>query len=115
MTLPKKGIKKITIDDRKYGWSVKSVDEGLNLSIVPMERQDNLLSVFLCSQIEQLPDGNERISNLLITKNVLHQIVEIGLEMGWKPLGEKGIMHLRGIDNRIKGKMVPSWVSFPYW
>lgn len=121
MTLPKKGIKKITVNNVKYGWRVKGTDEGLSLSIVPIEKQDNLLIARFSYRLKDievntLANGmaiRQQLQLPVVSGYVIRQVITLALEAGWNPMGEKAIINLHNIDDKVKCIERPSWLSLP--
>lgn len=49
----------------------------------------------------------------VVSGNVIKQVIALALEAGWDPLGEKGIINLYSIDDKVKCIEKPTWLSLP--
>ena len=93
MALPKKGLRKIVVNDPKFAWSATGNDDYINLSIVPFEKNGQLLTSnfkYHFKQISQtgLEDGS-KVTHLkqqfIITPFIVRQVILYGLINGWTP------------------------------
>ncbi|RAJ77275.1 hypothetical protein CLV59_10741 [Chitinophaga dinghuensis] len=109
MTLPKKGLRNITVERRKYAYSVTGTDGGLSLSIIPRSRQDNLLTAAF--DYHSVPKNSKVLPNrisitshlegLTITGYVVRQVILYALATGWDPQLKGGLMRLGRLDDKI--------------
>ena len=97
MALPKKGLRKITVESTQYAWSIKPIDEGISLSIIPLQNHKQLLSSFfpyeyemgaecIYSPEEAIPSYIKR--DFIIKPHLVRRVIEYALKKGWKPTEE---------------------------
>ncbi|MDR6568807.1 hypothetical protein [Chitinophaga ginsengisegetis] len=102
MTLPKKGLRKITVETNRYAWSVTGNDGGLHLSVIPLKQQDNLLtarfdyhsrvagSTVTAEGVEIMHLKQQfLIAGLIVRRVIVHAINE-----GWDPRKKGMILNL---------------------
>lgn len=107
--IPKKGHRKITVENKRYVWNVTGNDGWLSLCIVPLKQQGNLLtasfgyhSVMVGTSTTQ--DGGPVLhmkQGLIITGYVVRQVILYALNAGWEPLVKGPLLNLGNMDDRI--------------
>ncbi len=109
MAFPKKGIRKITIDEIKYGYNVTGNDGWISFSVGLLEENgeiltgsfsyhENMVTNFTKDGKINSWSGYPRIK---ITPNTIRQVIEYGLKNGWNPKINKGQLSLGNLDNKI--------------
>ncbi|MBC8111863.1 MAG: hypothetical protein H7Y04_12450 [Verrucomicrobia bacterium] len=108
MALPKKGLRKITVNNIRYGWSATGQDGGIGLSIIPLHHESQILiATFGYHSKEkayQMKDGSIAFSDkqqFIITPFIVRQVIEYGLNSGWNPEKGKSIINLGSMDDKI--------------
>jgi hypothetical protein len=92
MALPKKGLRKITVDNVRYAWSATDNDEYIGLTVISLDKEGQVLSTGF-SYHTGVTDGyysfEEQTSDrqpFIITPGIVRQVIEYALLKGWKPL-----------------------------
>jgi hypothetical protein len=93
MSLPKKGLRKITVDNFCYAWSATGNDDFISLSVVPFDKEGQLLSTAFGYHAKAVgetytSDGHKTIhtkQQLVITPYIVRQVIEYALQKGWNP------------------------------
>lgn len=110
MALPKKGLRKITIYDKVYGWSATGNDGWISLSIALLEGNGQLLTAQFDYHHKEISihttaDGTTITDvqrQLIITPHIVKQVIEYALQQGWTPAEKKPQMNLGDMDDKIK-------------
>ena len=92
MALPKKGLRKITVNNVRYAWSATGNDNYIGLIVISLDKEGQVLSTGFdyntgvtggyYSFEGQTPDRQP----FIITPGIVRQIIEHALLKGWKPL-----------------------------
>lgn len=109
MTLPKKGLRKITVENIKYAWSVIGNDGWIGLSVIPLKVQNNLLTAsfdYHSRAIERtvtnvVPEVIALRQQLVITAYIARQVILYALSVGWEPNVKGAILNLGGMDDKV--------------
>ncbi len=110
MAFPKKGLRKITVDGIKYGYSVTGNDGWISFSVGLLEKNGEILTGAFSYHPNSITNfekngkvkywiGYQRIK---ITPNTIRQVIEYGLKNGWNPQKNKGQLQLGNIDDKIE-------------
>ena len=118
--LPKKGIRKITVNNDVFGWSAKFNDDDVGISIQIFNREGQLLTGRLGYQYNKVLNVRslEKTRNWFlwnrtkITPKTIRLIIELGIEQGWQPKENLGEFNLGKLDEKIdtytrKGSIFP--------
>ena len=110
MALPKKGLRKITVDNFRYAWSATGNDGWISLSIAPLDNLGQLLTTafgYHSKVVGELrrPTG-EHIGysvkqQLLVTPYIIRQIIQTALKKGWQPAVKGPPFSLPGVEKII--------------
>ncbi|MBD2767581.1 hypothetical protein IC235_06715 [Hymenobacter sp. BT664] len=110
MALPKKGLRKITVNDCRYAWSVTGNDYVVHLSIVPLDNLGRLLTTefgYHSKLTGKLHDtagkviGYSTKQQLIITPYIVRQVIQYALSKGWEPKEKGPQLHLPDIEGMI--------------
>jgi hypothetical protein len=92
MALPKKGLRKITVDNVRYAWSATGNDDYIGLIVISLDKEGQVLSTGFSyhttvtdgyySFEKQMPDSQL----FIVTPGIVRQVIEYALLKGWKPL-----------------------------
>jgi hypothetical protein len=91
MALPRKGLRKITVDNVRYAWSATGNDDYIGLIVISLDKEGQVLSTGFdyntgvtgyYSFSEQILDRQP----FIITPGIVRQVIEYALLKGWKPL-----------------------------
>jgi hypothetical protein len=91
MALPKKGLRKITVDNVRYAWSATGNDNYIGLIVISLDKEGQVLSTGFdyntgvtgyYSFAKQILDRQP----FIITPGIVRQVIEYALLKGWKPL-----------------------------
>lgn len=95
MALPKKGLRKITVLDKKFGWISTGTDGGVYIVVVALPQQNGRKLIWGTGYYYRPPEpffdasGNkigEGYQNLTtITPYIVRQVIEHALQQGWQP------------------------------
>jgi hypothetical protein len=112
MALPKKGLRKITVDDLKYAWSVTGNDGCIYLHVIPLEPEGQILAVqfdYHSEEIREIRNVHGAKSTLhshfLITPYIVRQAIQYALSNGWQPQ-QKGTFTVRDMDDKIDLRLI---------
>jgi len=110
MALPKKGLRKITVNDCRYTWSVTGSDYAIYLSIVPLDNLSRLLRTsfgYHSKLIEELHDtdgktiGYSTRQQLIVTPYIVRQVIQYALGEGWNPKENGPQLYLPNTEEMI--------------
>ncbi|WP_310395023.1 hypothetical protein [Hymenobacter sp.] len=114
MALPKKGLRKITVDNFRYAWSATGNDGWISLSIAPLDNVGQLLTTVFDYHSKivgelRTPTGKHlgyaTKQQLLITPFIIRQIIQIALKKaGNQPRSPP--FNLPGVENMIDLRLV---------
>lgn len=106
MGLPRKGTRRITVNDINYRWHVSC--DGSYLWLIVAREEDTgqrLMASFKCFQSYQRdPDGYWRFiaQNRIINPSLVRSVILLGLEEGWKTTKpDTGILNLFYTDKKF--------------
>lgn len=111
MAFPKKGLRKITVDDVEYGYKITGDDRSfVGFSIGLLNQNGEVLTGALSYHENRLPHFNENgeakswslHQRIKVTPNTIRQVIEYGLKNGWNPTENKGQMSLGNVDDKIE-------------
>lgn len=103
MSLPKKGLRKITIGENRYAWKVTGNDGWLDLYVVSVDvKNGQLLNAKFHYHHKPKVFAEGKNSQFKISSGIVKQVIHLALNEGWKPLEQKPIINLGHVDNRIK-------------
>lgn len=109
MTLSKKGLRNITVDNIKYSWNTKGNDGWISLSIIPMKQQNRLITAsfdYHSKVIQEytFPNGDKGQAlkqQIIITGYIVRQVILYAIKTGWDPMGDVAVLNLRAMDDKI--------------
>ncbi len=109
MTLPKKGLRKITVDGFHYAWSAKGNDGGISLTVAPLYNEGQILTTefdYHSKVVDGgiLEDGSKwrtSIQQLIVTPYIVRQVIEYALKNGWNPLEKGPQLNIYPIEDKI--------------
>ncbi|MFW2177290.1 MULTISPECIES: hypothetical protein [unclassified Moraxella] len=92
MSIPKKGSRKIVVNDVEYRWRVRHKTDywnlmsgdGLNFAVEKQENGNCVLHVML-DGFGHFGSWADNLETLVITPKLVAQAIEIALEKGWQP------------------------------
>lgn len=113
MALPKKGLRKITVDGFVYGWSATGNDGWIHLTVAPLSCEGQLLTAGFGYHSQkvgetELPNGGyvyHQQQRMMITPGIVKQVIEYGLKVGWSPKQRQKQLDLGLLDNLIDLKL----------
>ncbi|QEC78272.1 hypothetical protein [Mucilaginibacter ginsenosidivorax] len=113
MTLPKKGLRNITVDNIKYAWSTTGTDDAISLSIIPMKQQNRVITAYFeyHSKVTHewiLPDGGKgqgAKQKIVITGYIVRQVILHAIAKGWEATGNIPVFNLGWMDNDVDLKI----------
>lgn len=115
MALPKKGLRKITVDEMRYGWSATGNDGWISLTVAPLNNGGQILTTAFNYHHKVVEEGisenggtwRSLEQQLIITPYIVRQSIQYALKKGWNP-SEKGPQFtLAGIENHIDLRIEP--------
>lgn len=104
MAYPRKGLRKITVDDQLYVWSAKGNDYNISLTVLAdVEGGQILQATFPYLQdVTEFADGSGFAENqFVITPYTVREVILLALSQGWKPLDSGKPFFLDDIEDRI--------------
>lgn len=110
MALPKKGLRKITVDDFQYAWSATGNDWGIGLTIAPLKNGGQIL-ITVFDYHHKLVQESETIDGIkvqsyeqqfIITPYIIRQVIQYALDNGWKPKEKGPQFNLGQMDHKIE-------------
>ena len=115
MTLSKKGLRNITVNNLKYAWSTTGNDHGIGLSIIPITQQNCLITAFFNYHSKVMydwvsPDGYKAQSlkqQIVITGYIVRQVILHAIKKGWDPMGSVAVLNLGAMDDKVDLKIEP--------
>ena len=103
MSLPKKGLRKITVNQNNYGWKVTGNDGWIDLYIESQDMKNGqLLNAIFNYHHKPKNTISENNPPFKIASGIVKQIIDLGLANGWKPLEQKPVLNLGHVDNKIE-------------
>lgn len=120
MALPKKGLRTITVRNKKFGWISTGTDGGVYIVVVALPQQNGQKLIWgtgyyytppspvFDASGNQIGFGSKNLTT--ITPHIVRQVIEHALEQGWKPgvtatnpfyLQKDTVIDLRLPDNTI--------------
>ncbi|MEM8955587.1 MAG: hypothetical protein AAGD22_15645 [Verrucomicrobiota bacterium] len=104
MAYPKKGLRKITVHDRRYLWSAKGTDWDISLHVMADADDGQVLSApfpYLQDRTD-FEDGSAMLDNqFVITPYTVREVILYALDHGWKPLERGAPLHIPDIEDKI--------------
>jgi|GEM_PF-6454465 len=95
MSLPKKGSRKINVDNNSYLWKAKSNGKKINLTIVPIENGKKILANF--------NSENDVFNNpFIITPYVTRMVILFAIENGYLLNESSKEMNLGDLTKKLK-------------
>jgi hypothetical protein len=125
MAIPKKGLRKITVDGFIYKWSTTGNDGGINLSIIPFTVEGQILTAGFGYHSQEvgrtpLPAGGyayHHQQTMIVTPGIVKQVIEYGLKVGWQPRQKDKPLNLGSLDAVITLNLIgfprPAEVPMP--
>ncbi len=115
MALPKKGLRKVAVDNVKYAWNTTGNDRCISLSIIPINQQNRLIMATFDyhSKITHewiSPDGYKGQAlkqQIIITGYIVRQVILHAIKTGWDPMGDVAVLNLGAMDNKIDIRVEP--------
>ncbi|PSL33317.1 hypothetical protein [Chitinophaga ginsengisoli] len=109
MTLPKKGLRNITVDNVKYAWNATGNDGSIRLSIIHVKHQQCIITASFSYHSKLInehifPDGDKVQSfrqQLIITGYIVRQVILYAMQEGWDPMGNVTVLNLGAMDDKI--------------
>ena len=109
MTLPKKELRKITIDNFRYAWSATGNDGWISLSIAPLDDQGQLITTSFVyhsavTGVSYASDGSKTThmkQQLIVTPHIVRQVIEYALKQGWNPTEKGPQLNFRNIEDKL--------------
>jgi hypothetical protein len=104
MALPKKGLRKITVDNVEYAWSATGNDGYVHLTVAPLDKEGQLLSTWFdyhppvagdYYSFEE-PSLIQKEQHFIITPGIVRQVIDYALQKGWNPQVKGPLFHLAG-------------------
>ncbi|MFK8008058.1 MAG: hypothetical protein AB8H03_16995 [Saprospiraceae bacterium] len=100
MSLPKKGSRKINVENITYLWKVKSNGERINLTIAPLKNGQKILSSF---DFDTENIGSNAFNfPFVITPYVTREVILFALENGYSSNEKSKEMNLGNLTKKIK-------------
>lgn len=110
MAFPKKGMRKITVNDVKYAYNITGNDDFISYSIGLLDKNgqiltgtfsynSNIVTHFERNGIIKSWSIHQRIT---ITPKTICQVIKYGLKNGWNPTLNKGQLNLGNIEDQIE-------------
>jgi hypothetical protein len=121
MALPKKGIRKITVNGSKFGWNANGNDGWIDLYVGSLDDNGQLLTAsfrYHHNTFEKFDKNNGEVTSygikqrFVITSGIVKQVIELGLLKGWKPKEKGKQLNLGYLDEVIKLNL-RSGITFP--
>lgn len=105
MALPQKGTRKINVNGQGYSWIASGNDDFIQLVICSSSgRGQKLLTQFEYHSFKSTTDNSLR-QRLIITPNIVRQVIDYGLKQGWTPEKRANDLRLGFFDNKIDIKI----------
>ncbi len=120
MSFPKKGLRKITVDEIKYAYRITGNDMFINFAIGLLTQNGQLLIGDFSYYENRFPqfDKNGKINcwhvypRIEITPKTIRQVIAYGLKNGWKPKEKSGAFRLKNVGDEIELNLKEA-ISFP--
>jgi len=111
MTLPKKGLRNIIVNNIKYKWNAKGGDDIIHLSIIPYTNQSQVLSCSFeyhskkisTTIIETAIEISHLKQQTQITNYIVRQVILFAINNGWSD-NEREV-NLGKMDNKINWRI----------
>jgi len=109
MAFPKKGLRKITVDDTKYAYSITGNDDYISLSIGLLEKNGEILKGSFSYNENRItnfgkdgkPTSWSLYQRIKVTPDTIRQVIRYSLDNGWNPFQNKGEFWLYDVDNKV--------------
>ena len=110
MALPKKGLRKITVDNFRYAWSATGNDDFISVSVAPLDNVGQLLSTAFdyhskatapLIREDGLLIGFAYEQQLTITPYIIRQLIQHALSVGWNPTAKGPQFNLRSVEDLL--------------
>ncbi len=103
MSLPKKGLRKITVDNNNYCWKVSGNDGWIDLYIESQDvKNGQLLNAKFHYHHKPKNTINESNPQFKISSGIVKQVIKLGLENAWQPLEQKSVLSLGHVDSKVE-------------
>ena len=103
MSLPKKGLRKITIEEKNYGWKVSGNDGWIDLYIESQDvKHGQLLNVKFHYHHKPKDTITENNPQFKLSNGIVKQVINLGLANDWRPLEQNPVLSLGHIDNKVE-------------
>ncbi|MGK0364938.1 MAG: hypothetical protein ACI85O_001998 [Saprospiraceae bacterium] len=110
MAFPKKGLRKIIVDEIEYGYVITGNDGYIDFAIELLNENGEILTGTFSyneNRVANLKKNGEVISwsghqRIKITPNTIRQLIEYGLKNEWNPQKNQGQVRLGYMDDRIE-------------
>lgn len=100
MSLPKKGSRKITVENITYLWVVKSNSERVNLTISPIENGQKIIANF--DYNAEHKESNEFDNPFIITPHITREVIIFAIKNGYSTNEKSPEMNLGNLSKKIK-------------
>lgn len=100
MSLPKKGSRKITVENITYLWVVKSNSERVNLTISPIENGQKIIANF--DYNAEHKESNEFDNPFIITPYITRKVIIFAIKNGYSTNEKSPEMNLGNLSKKIK-------------
>lgn len=115
MALPKKGLRKIVVDDIKYAWNTTGNDDFISLSIATIDHPNRILTAIFkyhskVTREEIMPNGGKAWSleqQISITGYIVRQVILYAIRSGWDPRGDVSLLQLGPMDDKVDLRITP--------
>jgi len=115
MALPKKGLRKINVDNVIYVWNTTGNDGWISLSIIPMMQQNRLITATFDYHSKVTDEwispngykGEALKQQIMITGYIVRQVISHAIKIGWDPMGDVAVLNLGAMDNKIDIRVEP--------
>lgn len=109
MALPKKGLRKITVENVRYVWNTTGNDGWISLSIRHIDGDGQLLTAVFDYHSEKIGEftlldnsvGTSWKQRMLITPFIVRQVILYALTQGWTPTQKAPQLNLGSLDGVI--------------
>lgn len=109
MALPKKGLRKIIVDDFRYGWSATGNDGWISLTVAPLDNEGQILTTSFAYHSKVIEKGETEDGvkwqklkqQLIITPNIVKQVIEYALKNGWNPIEKAPQFRISHMDDKV--------------
>lgn len=117
MALPKKGLRKIVVDDIKYVWNTTGNDNFISLSISTIDHPNRIITAtfYYHSKVTNeyiMPNGVKAWSlkqQISITGYIVRQVIIYAIKSGWDPRGDVSLLKLGTMDDKVDLRIPPEF------